>query len=172
MESKCPVSISSSKTSVMCLVAQSASCKFRRDTPKLSKEEVADLLPAVPDWAANEDRTSISKAFVAKNFKAGVMPLIGHMDGCCRGRKLRDCVYCSNSILYGSHGSCRGRGAPSRPASDQLQRCHGKVSSSCHEMPVMFDNPYAFLSAQTRVSCKIRSVSAMLRQCWVWCGAT
>lgn len=48
----------------------------RRDTPKLSSEEVADLLPAVPDWAPNGERTCISKAFVAKNFKAGVMHVI------------------------------------------------------------------------------------------------
>lgn len=57
-------------------------CDHRRDTPKLSKEEVSELLPAVPDWAANEERTSISKAFVAKNFKAGVMHLIDHIREC------------------------------------------------------------------------------------------
>lgn len=34
---------------------------------------MAELLPAVPDWATDDDRTCISKAFVAKNFKAGVV---------------------------------------------------------------------------------------------------
>ena len=42
-----------------------------RDTPRLSSEEITDLLPAVPDWETNAERTCISKSFVAKNFKAG-----------------------------------------------------------------------------------------------------
>ena len=170
VESTRPVHLLHQIDFLMCPVAQSASvaCEHRRDTPKLSKEEMAKLLPAVPDWAANEDGTSISKAFVAKNFKAGVMHLIGRTSGYSRGRKLSTCVICSNSILYRGNGSRRGRGAPSRSASDQLQRCQGGLSCSRLEKLVVLADPgtHFVLSAQVRVSCQI----AAFKQCWVCRG--
>ena len=42
-----------------------------RDTPKLTDEELDSALLALPSWRAVDDRTSITKSFVAKNFVKG-----------------------------------------------------------------------------------------------------
>ena len=83
----------------------------------------------------------------------------------CRCRKLSEHMICSNSVLHGGHGGCRGRGAPSRPASDQLQGCHGGLSCSRHENLVMIADPntHCFLSAQTHVSCQIVGSQSCIR---------
>ena len=51
-------------------------CPFR-DTPKLSDEELDSALVALPAWRAAEDRKSITRSFVAKNFVKGAWPVCG-----------------------------------------------------------------------------------------------
>eukprot|EP00658_Telonema_sp_P-2_P050658 TRINITY_DN38683_c0_g1_i1.p1 TRINITY_DN38683_c0_g1~~TRINITY_DN38683_c0_g1_i1.p1 ORF type:complete len:178 (-),score=54.56 TRINITY_DN38683_c0_g1_i1:352-885(-) len=43
-----------------------------KNTPKLTTEEVQERMPAVPQWQLSDDGTVISKAFVAKHWKAGM----------------------------------------------------------------------------------------------------
>jgi pterin-4a-carbinolamine dehydratase len=47
------------------------SAAMRRDTPKVPEEKLSEFLAIVPTWKLSEDRKSISKQFVAKNFVAG-----------------------------------------------------------------------------------------------------
>ena len=46
-----------------------------RDTPKLSDEELDSALVALPAWRAADDRKSITRSFVAKNFVKGARPI-------------------------------------------------------------------------------------------------
>ena len=43
-----------------------------KDTPRLSPEEIAARLPAIPAWELSSDSTVLSRTFVAKNWKAAV----------------------------------------------------------------------------------------------------
>lgn len=46
--------------------------KCGRDTPRLSDDAINKHMAAVPDWRLNDERTVISKSFVARNFVAAV----------------------------------------------------------------------------------------------------
>ena len=41
---------------------------IRRETPKLTSEEVDEKMKAVPLWKLNGDKTAISRSFTAKNW--------------------------------------------------------------------------------------------------------
>ncbi|EIE23490.1 transcriptional coactivator/pterin dehydratase, partial [Coccomyxa subellipsoidea C-169] len=43
-----------------------------RDTPRLPREEIFKHLISVPDWKIDGSVTSISKSFVARNFKEAI----------------------------------------------------------------------------------------------------
>ena len=47
-----------------------------RDTPKLTDEELDSALVALPAWRAAEDRKSITRSFVAKNFVKGARGVV------------------------------------------------------------------------------------------------
>lgn len=44
----------------------------RRDTPKLTDEQLDQYIPALPAWELNDNRTAMSRSFVAKNFVAAI----------------------------------------------------------------------------------------------------
>ncbi len=52
-------------------VVPSLAMDFVRDTPKLSDGELDSALVVLPAWQPAEDRKSITRSFVAKNFVKG-----------------------------------------------------------------------------------------------------
>eukprot|EP01025_Chloroclados_australasicus_P045276 TRINITY_DN4947_c0_g3_i1.p2 TRINITY_DN4947_c0_g3~~TRINITY_DN4947_c0_g3_i1.p2 ORF type:complete len:180 (+),score=15.73 TRINITY_DN4947_c0_g3_i1:95-634(+) len=54
------------------LRARSCAGKCGPDVPKLSVEELERHMPALPAWKLSDDKTNITRSFIAKNFVAAI----------------------------------------------------------------------------------------------------